>query len=315
MASVTRRALADFDNQHDFERLAADVLNALGYQVVEPMAPAGGSDGGTDIKFHDGGEQGIALVTLDKSIQDKFKLDLGKQRAGEGIIALFCTVDVSPKMKMIFTKGALAKGYRLEVFDLERLRSLLDASLKEQRRRYLGIEDDVSAKIRSSVKRLLRFPDAFADSYSPKTVLESLFVDSTPSRLGALLMEYDENEVAEVPDLGPKLHQHLVDFYAFRRDSVQAQEKLLAHIGERSSCRIQSQWIIQLKYDLLRFGGATKEDRARGADFLNYSMTWESAERAFTAMEADGEICALFADIVARYQEFVDSVMALREAL
>jgi hypothetical protein len=315
MASVTRRVLADFDNQHDFERLAADVLNALGYQGVEPMAPAGGSDGGTDIKFHDGDERGIALVTLDKNIRDKFKLDLGKHDVGEGVIALFCTVDVSPKTKMTFTQDALAKGYRLEVFDLERLRSLLDASLKEQRRRYLGIEDDVSAKIRSSVKKLLRFPDAFADSYSPKTVLESFFIDSTPSRLGDLLMEYDENEVAEVPGIGPKLHQHFVDFYAFRRESVRAQEKLLAHIGERSTCRIQREWIIQLKYNLLRFAGATKEELARGADFLNYGMTWESAERTFAAMEADSEMCALLTGIFARYQVFVDAVTALREAL
>jgi hypothetical protein len=31
MLSQTRRALEDFDNQHDFERMAADILNGLGY--------------------------------------------------------------------------------------------------------------------------------------------------------------------------------------------------------------------------------------------------------------------------------------------
>jgi len=40
MLNQTRRALEDFDNQHEFERLAADVLNALGYSGVEPMALA-----------------------------------------------------------------------------------------------------------------------------------------------------------------------------------------------------------------------------------------------------------------------------------
>ena len=53
MLSQTRRALEDYDNQHDFERLAADVLNALGYSDVEPMAPGGGADGGRDIKFRE----------------------------------------------------------------------------------------------------------------------------------------------------------------------------------------------------------------------------------------------------------------------
>jgi hypothetical protein len=45
MLSQTRRALEDFDNQHDFERMAADILNGLGYQGVEPMAPGGGQIG------------------------------------------------------------------------------------------------------------------------------------------------------------------------------------------------------------------------------------------------------------------------------
>ena len=52
--SQTRRALEEFDNQHDFERMSADILNALGYQDVEPMAPRGGPDFGRDIKFRDG---------------------------------------------------------------------------------------------------------------------------------------------------------------------------------------------------------------------------------------------------------------------
>ena len=43
--SSTKEALEHFDNQHDFERMAADLLNALGYQGVEPMAPSGGPDG------------------------------------------------------------------------------------------------------------------------------------------------------------------------------------------------------------------------------------------------------------------------------
>jgi DNA-binding transcriptional LysR family regulator len=69
--SRTRQALEAFDNQHDFERLAADVLNGLGYQNVEPMAPGGGPDAGRDIKFTEAGARGIALVTLDKRIVEK----------------------------------------------------------------------------------------------------------------------------------------------------------------------------------------------------------------------------------------------------
>jgi hypothetical protein len=46
MLSLTKKALEEFDNQHDFERMAADILNGLGYKHVTPIAPRGGSDGG-----------------------------------------------------------------------------------------------------------------------------------------------------------------------------------------------------------------------------------------------------------------------------
>src|SRR6266545_2098364 len=124
MLSHTAQSLEKFDNQHDFERMAADTLNALGYEAVQPMAPAGGSDRGTDIAFHEGDSPGIAFVTLDKNIRRKFTEDLAKHKAGEGVIALFCNVNVTPKNKIEFTKEAIKKGYRLEIFDLERLRSL-----------------------------------------------------------------------------------------------------------------------------------------------------------------------------------------------
>ena len=52
MYNATRNSLKDFDNQHEFERLAADVLNALGFSEVNPIAPRGGGDGGKDITFH-----------------------------------------------------------------------------------------------------------------------------------------------------------------------------------------------------------------------------------------------------------------------
>src|SRR5207302_5711718 len=148
MLSNTRRALEDFDNQHEFERMAADVLNALGYSDVEPMAPAGGGDGGRDIKYRDGENAGVAFVTLDKKIRDKVSRDLSKLGKGEGQLALFCNVDVSAAIKLVFTKDALDFGYILQIFDLERLRSLLDTSLREIRRRYLGIDDATAMQLR-----------------------------------------------------------------------------------------------------------------------------------------------------------------------
>lgn len=184
MFSQTRRSLEDFDNQHDFERMAADILNALGYQDVEPMAPGGGADKGTDIKFRENDAPGIAFVTLEKKVRDKFNRDLTKQNDGEGVIALFCNVDVSPSLKLDLARQALAKGYRVDIFELERLRSLLDSSLKEIRRRYLGIDDEVSAKLRSEVRKLLRFPEAIPNANDPPTLVERFLSDVLPRRRG-----------------------------------------------------------------------------------------------------------------------------------
>ena len=290
MLSETRRGLEDFDNQHDFERLAADVLNALGYSDVAPMAPRGGSDGGRDINFSEGDTHGVALVTLDKKIREKFKRDLKKQQDANGVIALFCNVDVSPSLKQEFAKDALAKGYRLEVFDLERLRSLLDASLRQVRRQYLGIDDEVAARLRSEITRLLRFPNAVVDGSRPPTILEGLLVKQLPRRLFELLLKYDEREVCEVPGIGQSLHEYLNAYYTFRQAAMALEGRLMLRIGELVSVHFAAGWRIYLKYVTMRFAGASQEDIIGWGDFLNYSITWDDAENIFKQLDADQEL-------------------------
>lgn len=68
MFSPTKVALEKFDNPHDFERMCADILNALGYKDVVLLSKSG-ADRGIDITFRtqQGGE-GAAYVTLRKNI-------------------------------------------------------------------------------------------------------------------------------------------------------------------------------------------------------------------------------------------------------
>jgi hypothetical protein len=143
MLSNTREHLARLDNQHDFERLAADVLNHLGEAQVEPVAPSGGSDGGVDLRYlAKDGSSGIGLVTLRKDIGKKFQSDLERISPFNGEISLFCVVGVSPKQKSDFQALAYRVGAKLRIYDLERLRSLLDTSLQATRQTYLGISHD-----------------------------------------------------------------------------------------------------------------------------------------------------------------------------
>src|SRR5260370_37866142 len=84
MYSHTRAVLEQFDNPHEFERMCTDILNALGYKYVVPIAPRGGSDGGMDITFATTtGGKGLACVTLRKDIEKKFDEDFSKRKAGE----------------------------------------------------------------------------------------------------------------------------------------------------------------------------------------------------------------------------------------
>jgi hypothetical protein len=308
MLNQTRRALEDFDNQHEFERMAADVLNALGYSNVEPMAPRGGSDGGRDIKFSEGDTDGVALVTLDKKIRDKFKRDLLKQEDAEGVIALFCNVDVSPSQKLDFAKDAIAKGYRLEVFDLERLRSLLDTSLKEVRRRYLGIDDEVAARLRSETTRLLRFPDAVADRSKAATLVEGLLINQLPRRLFDLLMTYEGRDIREVPGIGQGLQDYLETYYGFRQRALALEEQLFLRIGKMVAVRFTAGWRIYLKYVIMRFAGASQEAIVGWGDFPNYSITWEDAERVFKQLNDDAQLSSEMQSIFQTYEHLSETL-------
>jgi hypothetical protein len=310
MLSQTRRTLEEYDNQHDFERMAADVLNALGYSDVEPMAPGGGADGGRDIKFREGDTLGIAFVTLNKNIKKKFSHDLSKQDDKEGLIALFCNVDVSPSEKLAFTKEAMAKGYRLMVLDLERLRCLFDARLKDIRRRYLHIDDEIATRLRSEVRKLLKFPDAIPNDSEAPTLLEQFLSNKIPCRLFELLMRYEENDIIEVPEIGVVLHNHLKDYYRFRQEAVRFEADLMSRIATIiGDCfNSQARWNMYFRYALLRFLGITQDKIIAGGNFLNYGITWDGAETIFVKLSDESAVTSHVAQLDKLFDKMVETL-------
>ncbi len=145
MYSQTVAKLEKFDNQHEFERMCADILIGLGYEDVVLMAPRGGSDGGKDITFRNQrGEKGLACVTLRKYIMVKFKEDFSQRTTGEfDIYILFCTEYLTHKQKVDFAHYCLETLHAEFVpKDIEALRSMLDSSLTSIREKYLSIKDD-----------------------------------------------------------------------------------------------------------------------------------------------------------------------------
>jgi hypothetical protein len=146
--SPTRTALEQFDNQHDFERMAADILNARGSTKVLPIAPRGGSDGGKDITFiTESGDKGLACVTLRNDIQRKFEEDFSQRTPGEfKTYTLFCTAYLSAKQKLDFiTYCAKKLEAELIIYDIEALRSILD-TVPDIRERFLHIHSESTSE-------------------------------------------------------------------------------------------------------------------------------------------------------------------------
>lgn len=141
----TTACLEKFDNEHDFERMCADILNALGFSDVVLQAPRGGKDGGRDITFKTArGERGLACVTLRKDIAVKFQEDFGQRRKGEfDLYSLFCTAYIPSPSKIKFEKYCIDElDAILTIYDIEGVRSLLDTVLKGVRAEYLQISDE-----------------------------------------------------------------------------------------------------------------------------------------------------------------------------
>jgi hypothetical protein len=257
---------------------------------------------------------GIAFVTLEKRIRNKFRSDFAKQGDAGGVIVLFCNVDVSPRMKIDFVKETIAKGYRLEIFDLERLRSLLDSSMKDVRRRYLKIDDELAARLRSDVCKLLRFPVATPDASAPPTLTETLLADQLPRRLFDLLMRYEEKDIVEVPGMGDALHDHLTTYYRFRQNLLSTENDLLLRIGQMVSVQFPHAWRIFLKYIVMRFAGLTQEGIAALGNFLNYGITWDEAERVFGQLSQDETVLSRISAVFELHQRLAQELAALTDA-
>jgi hypothetical protein len=144
----TTHHLLYFDNEKDFERLAADVLNYVhDTKHVQPTAPNGGPDGGIDVSYVVGAtnQQGVAFVTLRKDVKSKFGEDFEKIKARNAVIgeiSLFCNQAVSHSHREEFKKMARSIGSELRIYDREALRSMLDTHLQDLREKYLRIPVD-----------------------------------------------------------------------------------------------------------------------------------------------------------------------------
>lgn len=157
MYAQTTAVLEKYDNQHDFERLCAAILNAQGFKDVVLIAPRGGGDGGKDITFTtESGGKGLACVTLRKDIEKKFKEDFHQRKQGEfDKYILYCTAYLTKQQKLDFSSHCNAK-LQAEFLpqDIEALASLLDTTLVTVRKKWLYLTDEERQERQDAISQL-----------------------------------------------------------------------------------------------------------------------------------------------------------------
>lgn len=161
MFSQTKLALEEFDNEHEFERLCADILNEQGHRDVVLMAPRGGADNGKDITFTNPANQRcLACVTTRKDIERKFQEDFGRRQPGDyEVYYLFCTTYLTTTQKNSFSDYCRQKlDADFVPQDIEATRSLLDNRLTNIRYKYLGITEFHAEALAKLIK------DGFAET-------------------------------------------------------------------------------------------------------------------------------------------------------
>jgi len=276
MLSLTQKALEEFDNQHDFERMCADVLNALGYKDVTPIAPRGGSDGGRDITFTtETGGKGLACVTLRKDSEVKFNEDFTQRKPGEYEKYYFFTNRyLTSSQKLKFASDCLIT-LKAEFIaqDREALRSLLDSALQAVRKRYLHIDDDSSARVRKHITKILKYPATLsANNFQDKTgIAERMMTRPLHREVYYFIDDIDDEELQQIPVIGITLHNLKEKYYNLCLRLNSLTEKCKEKISTQTVNEFQfiHGWIIYFRYFFLRaFDNTVK--RAKMQVSVNY---------------------------------------------
>ena len=289
MLSLTKKALEEFDNQHDFERMCADIINALGNKNVVPIAPRGGSDGGKDITFTTpSGGKGLACATLRNDSDTKFHEDFSQRKRGEFELYYFFTNQylTAGQKKKYIRYGLDSLDAELIPLDLEGLRSLLDSALKTTRKQFLQIDDDNSLQIKGHLTQVLKYPKTLSHSkYNDRaSFIEFKWTEPYQREIYYYLYDYADEELALIPEIGSLLVEYKEFYYKFRDETDNLYAMAIDVIGKNVAVRFMEGWRIYLDYFLLRAIGMEMAEIAKFIG-LNYEITFTDCERIYNLLK------------------------------
>ena len=156
----------------------------------------------------------------------------------------------------------------------------------------------------------MRFPNAIPDQMNPPTILETLLTNQLPRRLFDLLLNYSEEDIKEVPLLGDLLLNHLLKYYKFRNTTIDMEQDVLTTINTLGGGQFIQSWKIHLQYILIRLGGTDKDDIRKGHNFLNYGISWDSAESLYERIITETDISSKFSELLSVIN-FIEKEMSL----
>jgi hypothetical protein len=144
--------------------------------------------------------------------------------------------------------------------------------------------------------------------HGPLCLIETLLTDQMPRRLFELLMQYDEQDVVEVPEIGLRLHEHMTAYHSFRQSITAVETDLMQRLPSLWSPPLPGALNIHARYCVLRFAGMTAEELRSGVNFLNYGITWDRAERVFEQLATDGLLASRFEESLQRHARMSTAV-------
>jgi hypothetical protein len=314
--SHTIAALERFDNQHDFERMSADILNALSYKGVILIAPRGGSDGGRDIIFTtESGGKGLGCVTLRKDIDAKFKEDFFQHHTGDfEKYILFCTAYLTADQKRRFAEYCLI-SLKAEFLpqDIEALRSLLDNPLKSIRAKYLDIQEN--KKIRQKVKRILFNPLSEVEAPEPWCAI-ALAAELDMFGLYKMIKDEDISTIAETQQEQDILNSFIDNFIQLQKVCIDIDNYVSSSIGIIIQSSYDITWDATHQYMILRLFGWKKEkteERTVKRIWYITNPDFNTCERVYEILYDDQTLQLLMQNFKAIYQEYTGIRKAILE--
>lgn len=155
--------------QPSSERLAALVLDAEGYESIDPSHPLGGPDGGADALVKNDGKEWIMAVYFPRGqqkiadITSKLSADIASaKKREEGLDGLVFVTNQELRLAERRDLSLLGAGIEIDLIHLERMATILDRPLMAQvREQFLDIKAGprpilVSAEVQGTARVFVR---------------------------------------------------------------------------------------------------------------------------------------------------------------